>query len=268
MDDPVTRDWRFLKVEPEGPTVVVRLNRPDARNALNTGLMVELTEFARAIRRRTDISTVILTGSDRYFSAGADLAAQGERRKPTLLETREAVMAGPDMCEAWEQVEAVTIAAIEGYCIGGGCALVVACDFRIVGEGAYLRLPEAPLGINMSWRSIPRIHALVGPARAKQFVMFGEAVHAADCLSWGFCEEVVPAGGAVEAARAWAAKVAALPPLPVRMTKEAVDALDKANHHAATFMDRDQYLLTRLSDDFREGVAAFFEKRPAKFSGD
>ncbi len=268
MTDPVTRDWRFLKVEQEGPTVVVRLNRPDARNALNPGLMVELTEFARAIRRRTDISTVILTGSDRYFSAGADLAAQGERRKPTLLETREAIMAGPDMCEAWEQVEAVTIAAIEGYCIGGGCALVVACDFRIVGEGAYLRLPEVPLGINMSWRSIPRIHALVGPARAKQFVMFGEAVHAADCLSWGFCEEVVPAGGALEAARAWAAKVAALPPLPVRMTKEAVDALDKANHHASTFMDRDQYLLTRLSDDFREGVAAFFEKRPGKFSGD
>ena len=268
MDDPVARDWRFLKVDQEGTTVVVRLHRPEARNALNTGLMVELTELARAIRRRTDISTVILTGSDRYFSAGADLAAQGERRKPTLLETREAIMAGPDMCEAWEQVEAVTIAAIEGYCIGGGCALVVACDFRIVGEGAYLRLPEVPLGINMSWRSIPRIHALVGPARAKQFVMFGEAVHAADCLSWGFCEEVVPAGGAVEAARRWAAKVAALPPLPVRMTKEAVDALDKANHHAATFMDRDQYLLTRLSDDFREGVAAFFEKRPGKFSGD
>ncbi len=119
----------------------------------------------------------------------------------------------------------------------------------------------------MSWRSIPRIHALVGPARAKQFVMFGEAVHAADCLSWGFCEEVAPAGGALDAARVWAGKVAALPPLPVRMTKEAVDALDKANHHAATFMDRDQYLLTSRSADFREGAAAFFEKRPPKFSG-
>ena len=268
MDDALTRDWQFLKVEAEGPTVVVRLHRPEARNALNTDLMVELTEFARAIRRRTDISTVILTGSDRYFSAGADLAAQGERRRPTLMETREAVMAGPDMCEAWEQVEAVTIAAIEGYCIGGGCALVAACDFRILGEGAYLRLPEIPLGINMSWRSIPRIHALVGPARAKQFVMFGEAVHAADCLTWGFCEEVAPTGGALEAARVWAGKVAALPPLPVRMTKEAVDALDKANHHAATFMDRDQYLLTSRSADFREGAAAFFEKRPPKFSGD
>ncbi|MFM8819042.1 MAG: enoyl-CoA hydratase/isomerase family protein [Phenylobacterium sp.] len=268
MDDPVARDWRFLKVEREGPTVVVRLDRPDARNALNTSLMVELTEFARGIRRRTDVSTVILTGSDRYFSAGADLAAQGDRRRTSLLETREAVMAGPDMCEAWEQIEAVTIAAIEGYCIGGGCALVAACDFRILGEGGYLRLPEVQLGINMSWRSIPRIHALVGPARAKQFVMFGEAVHAAEGLSWGFCEEVAPTGGALEAAKAWADKVAALPPLPVRMTKEAVDALDKANHHAATFMDRDQYLLTSRTADFREGAKAFFEKRSGKFTGD
>ena len=268
MSDPFARDWTFLTAGLEGAVATVRLNRPDARNALNTGLMVELTEFARAIRRRTDIAAVILTGSERYFSAGADLAAQGERRRPTLLETREAVMAGPDMCEAWEQVEAVTIAAIEGYCIGGGCALVAACDFRVMGEGAYLRLPEIPLGINMSWRSIPRIHALVGPARAKQFVMFGEAVDTAECLSWGFCEEVAPAGGALEAAKVWAGKVAALPPLPVRMTKEAVDALDKANHHAATFMDRDQYLLTSRSADFREGVAAFFEKRPPKFSGD
>ena len=161
MSDPFARDWSFLTAGLEGAVATVRLNRPDARNALNTGLMLELTEFARAIRRRTDIAAVILTGSERYFSAGADLAAQGERRRPTLLETREAVMAGPDMCEAWEQVEAVTIAAIEGYCIGGGCALVAACDFRVMGEGAYLRLPEIPLGINMSWRSIPRIHALV-----------------------------------------------------------------------------------------------------------
>jgi enoyl-CoA hydratase/carnithine racemase len=246
----------------------VRLNRPSARNALNTALMIELTEFARAIRRRPDLTCVILTGADRYFSAGADLAAQGERRRPTLLETRQAVMAGPDMCEAWEQIEAVTLVAIEGYCIGGGCALAVACDFRLMGEGAYMRLPEVPLGINMSWRSLPRITGLVGPARAKRFVMFGEAADARICLDWGFCEEVVAAGEALTEARLWAAKLAALPPLPVRMTKEAIDAAAKAGDHAATFMDRDQYLLTSRSEDFREGVAAFFEKRPAKFQGD
>lgn len=131
-----------------------------------------------------------------------------------------------------------------------------------------MRLPEVPLGINMSWRSIPRITALVGPARAKRFVMFGEAADAVLCRDWGFCDEVVAPGEALTTARAWAAKLTALPPLPVRMTKEAVDAAARGGHHAATFMDRDQYLLTSRSADFQEGVAAFREKRPPHFRGD
>lgn len=266
--NPFEHAWEHLRVSREGPVAEVRLNRPAARNALNTALMGELTQFARAVRRSSDLTCVILTGAERYFSAGADLAAQGERRRPTLLETREAVMAGPDMCEAWEEIEAVTIVALEGYCIGGGCALAVACDFRLMGEGSYMRLPEVPLGINMSWRSLPRITGLVGPARAKRFVMFGEATDARTCLEWGFCDEVVAAGEALTEARLWAAKLAGLPPLPVRMTKEAIDAAAKAGDHAAIFMDRDQYLLTSRSEDFKEGVAAFFEKRPPKFQGD
>jgi enoyl-CoA hydratase len=177
------------------------------------------------------------------------------------------VMAGPDMCRAWEEIEAVTIAAIEGYCIGGAAALAVACDFRVMGAEAYLRLPEVPLGINMSWRSIPRIAALVGPSRAKQFVMFGEPCDARRCAEWGFADEVVEKGGSLEAARRWAAKVAALPPLPIRMTKEAVNAVTTATAQASIYMDRDQYLLASHSADFREGVAAFREKRPGKFSG-
>jgi enoyl-CoA hydratase/carnithine racemase len=187
---------------------------------------------------------------------------------PTLLEMRERVARGPDMCRAWEEIEAVTLAAIEGYCIGGACALAVSCDFRILGEDAFLRLPEVPLGMNMSWRSIPRLTTLAGPARAKRLIMFGEPADAETCLSWGLADEVAPKGKALEAARAWAQKVAALPPLPVRMTKEAVNAAANANHHAASYMDRDQFLLTVGTQDFKEGLAAFFEKRPGVFRGD
>ncbi len=137
--DPFTHPWAHLSVTRDGAVAQVVLNRPAARNALNTALMGELTEFARAVRRRTDLTVVILTGGPGYFSAGADLASLGERTRPTLMETREAVMAGPDMCEAWEAIEAVTLVALEGYCIGGGCALALACDFRIMGQGTYLR---------------------------------------------------------------------------------------------------------------------------------
>ena len=267
MDKLFDHEWRLIRVERREDVVEVALARPEARNALNGELMEELTEAARLLRLRTDVRAVIVTGTDNYFSAGADLSASQARVAQTILESRRAVMAGPDLCRAWEEIEAVTIAAIEGYCIGGAAALVVACDFRVMGAEAYLRLPEVPLGMNMSWRSIPRIAALVGPSRAKQFVMFGEALEAHHALAWGMADEAVDKGAALEAARAWAAKVAALPPLPIRMTKEAVNAVAAATAQASIYMDRDQYLLASSSHDLREGIAAFREKRPGKFTG-
>jgi enoyl-CoA hydratase/carnithine racemase len=183
--------WSCVLVSRQGPIVEVELHRPKARNALDRQIMRELTDVARLLRRRADVLAVILAGGATNFSAGADLSAIEQRiRAPTVLETREAIMAGPDLCRAWEEIEAVTIAAVEGYCLGGACALAVACDFRIMGEGAYMRLPEIPLGINMSWNSVPRITSLVGPARAKRFVMFGEAANAATCLQWGMADEL------------------------------------------------------------------------------
>jgi enoyl-CoA hydratase/carnithine racemase len=269
MDRLFEGDWRLITVSRHESIVEVALARAEARNALNGELMEELTEAARLLRLRTDVRAVILTGADSFFSAGADLSAsQARLAQPSLIESRRAVMAGPDLCRAWEEIEAVTIAAIEGYCIGGASALALACDFRLMGEGAYMRLPEVPLGMNMSWRSLPRIVALAGPSRAKQYVMFGEPADAARCLDWGLADEVTPKGAALAVARVWAEKVAALPPLPVRMTKEAVNAIAYATAPATIYMDRDQYLLATKSADFREGVAAFREKRKGRFTGD
>jgi enoyl-CoA hydratase/carnithine racemase len=187
--------------------------------------------------------------------------------RPTLMQQRERLRAGPEMTDAWERIEAVTIAAIDGPCLGGGAALALACDWRIVGERATLRLPEVPLGMNMSWHSLPRLAALVGPARAKRITILGEAVDAPTMLAWGLAEAVAPAGQAEAEARRWAERVAALPPLPVRMSKEALNAAVAAQHQALAFADRDQYLLTAQSEDLREGVAAFFEKRKPRFRG-
>ena len=111
-------------------------------------------------------------------------------RPRTRLEQRQSVRIGPDLCAAWEALEQVTIAAIEGYCIGGAAALAVSLDFRIAGEGAYLRLPEIALGMNMSWGALPRITALVGPSRAKQFAIFCEPCDSRDALAWGMVDEV------------------------------------------------------------------------------
>ncbi len=172
------------------------------------------------------------------------------------------------MCEAWERLETFTIAAIEGYCVGGAVALAVACDMRICGASAFLRLPEVPLGMNMSWHSQPRLINLVGPARAKQFIIFGEKLPAEEALKWGMIEEVAPNGMAFEHAMVWARKIEKLPPIPVRMTKESVNAIALGGDISAIQMDRDQYLLATKTDDFKESVSAFLEKREPTFKGD
>ncbi len=262
--------WPDLAVSAEGAVAEVRLNRPAARNAFSLSLMRQLIETASWFRASTEIQAVIVTGAETYFSAGADLADPDRVGGPpaTRIERRQIARLGPDLCAAWESLEQVTIAAIEGYCIGGAAALAVSLDFRIAAKGAYLRLPEIALGMNMSWGALPRITALVGPSRAKQFAIFCEPCDADEALAWGMVDEVVAAGAALARSREWAAKVAALPPLPVRMTKEAINAQAGALHRATSAMDRDQWMLTSESDDFAEGGRAFAEKRKPKFRGD
>ncbi len=261
--------YENLLIEEDGLIAIVRLNRPAARNALSAQLMRELTAVALALKPRTDLQAIVLTGGPTFFSAGADLRdpERGTRGKRTILERREHLRLGPDMCKAWEELEQVTIAAVEGFCVGGGVALVVACDFRIAGEGASFRLPEIPLGMNMSWGAVPRIVSLAGPSRAKQFVIFGESLDARVAETWGMVDALAPAGQSEATALEWAARVVALPPVPVRMTKQSVSAASGALHMATSFMDRDQFMLASMMEDAAEGPRAFFEKRKPKFTG-
>lgn len=263
-----TRIGDFVTIARAGGVAEVVFDRGDGRNALSRQAILELTEAARNFADDLETQAIVLTGAG-AFTAGADLKdpAMDRRRASGLLERRHMVKIGPALCDAWEQVEQVTICAIERYAIGGGVALAAACDFRILGRTATLRLPEIPLGMNMSWHAVPRLVSLVGPARAKQFILYGENLAAAEALAWGLADQVVDDGGAREAARALAQKTAALPPNAVRMTKGAVNAAANALHHAATFMDLDQYALATTSEDYKEAIKAFLEKRPPKFTG-
>lgn len=259
----------FVTTTIDGRIAEVRFARGDGRNALSTQAMEELRDTARALNQDPNLMAIILY-TDGAFSAGADLkdANNTVMRDGTIMEKRQALKLGPDMCDAWEDIEAYTIAAIEGYAIGGGSAITAAIDYRIMGKSAHMRLPEIPLGINMSWHSIPRLVAQIGPARTKQYVTLGERVEAEEALRWGLAEDVVDDGTTLEAARNYARRIAKLPPLPVRMSKQAVNAAAMPLAKATTFMDRDQYMLAAGTDDFRESVRAFFEKREPEFKGD
>ena len=145
--------------------------------------------------------------------------------------------------------------------------MAVACDFRIVGESAVMRLPEIPLGMNMSWHAVPRLVSLIGPARTKRFVIFGEKIAAQEMLAWGLACELARDGEATAVARGWAEKIAKLPPNSLRMTKHSVTWAANALHHAASFMDLDQYLLTAAMKDSRGEFWPFARKEARRFSG-
>jgi enoyl-CoA hydratase len=263
-----TKIGEFVTIAREGAIATVTMDRGDGRNPLSRQLILEMTQAAHSFSDDLETQAVIITGKG-AFTAGADLKdpALDRKRAPGLLERRHMTRIGPDLCDAWEKVEQVTICAIEKYCIGGGGALAAACDFRIMGRGAHMRLPEIPLGMNMSWHAVPRLVSLIGPSRTKQFVIFGERVEADQALLWGLADEVVPDGEALAAARRWADKVAKLPPNAVRMSKQGVNGAANALHHATAFMDLDQYVTATTSEDYREAVLAFLEKRQPKFNG-
>ena len=180
---------RFVTVEkglgPQGRIAVVRFDRGDNINALSRQAMRELRDVPADFEDDLETSVVILTGSARAFSAGFDLKDPEGRQRDTLSvgERIHRQRLGPKMCKAWQDMDQVTIAAIEGHCIGGGAALVVSLDFRFCGRSAHFRIPEVELGMNMSWGSIPRMLALMGPARTKQAVILAsDRIGAAEAL--------------------------------------------------------------------------------------
>lgn len=261
--------WKHVEIERRDRIAVVRFERGERLNPLSLALLGELTEAARSLEDDPGLSAVVLAGASDCFTAGMDLRdpAVVEGAARPLGERRRLLAIGPKACRAWEEVEAVTIVAVEGFCLGGGVALAAACDFRVMGASAQFRVPELRLGMNMGWQSLPRLVRLVGPARAKRMVIMAEPVGADEALAWGLADAVAPDGGVLDAALDMAGKIAAMPPLPVKMTKQSINAAANALNHAASYMDGDQFALCQTSADHAEGLAAFLEKRPPKFTG-
>jgi enoyl-CoA hydratase len=259
----------LVRIERDGRIALVTFDRGRRANALSYELMRQLTEAASELDDDPELSAVVLTGRADNFSFGVDLkdAENAEIASAGLSERRSRSRIGPRMCEAWERLEPMTIAAIEGYCVGGGAALAVSLDLRVMADDATLYVPEIERGMNMSWGSVPRFVNLCGPARTKRIVVLAERLGAERCEQWGLADEVCAKGGAVERAMELARRIAELPPVQVRMCKQGCDTAAKALNAAVSAMDRDQFLLASTSEDYREGVVSFFEQRPPRYTG-
>lgn len=269
LQEILDRNWRNFELSFEEKILTVQLATKDLeRNGFNREVILEMTELAVLLRRNPEVNAVLLIGRDDVFSEGSDARDFDARfSAPTMLEKRHDVMPGPDMVEAWQNIEAITIAAMDGRVRGAACVLSISCDFRIMGAGVEFHFPEVPHGMTLGWGTIPRLTDLVGPARCKQLVLFGDFTNAETALNWGLADEIAPAGEAAKVGRRWAERVAQMPALSVRMTKESVDTYATALHRLGATADRDRYLTAGLSDDFQESRAARKEQRPPDFKG-
>lgn len=247
--------------EPAPGVAVVTLNRPDKRNALSADLKRALTEAARTLAERTDIGAVVLTGAGGVFTAGNDISEGNSfAQELPLAEARRHIRLGLEMCKAWEAMPQLSIAAIEGFCVGGGISLAVACDFRILQRDAWVRAPEVELGITYSWGTLPRLVRLVGPQRAKLIAALARKVDAETALSWGLCEAV--ADDAVVAALDMAGEIAGKPRVAQQMIKESINRLTVGLDTGT--LEQDQVLLNMRDPETNARQAAVLERLARK----
>ncbi len=258
---------RFVRVERDGAVATVTLDRPEKRNALSLAVLEELEAVAHGFRGDDSIRAVVFTGAGPHFSAGADLSDADAPRPETFLGRLDQSRAGPRMLRAILEIDPITIAAINGVAAGGGACIATACDFRIGADDCRIRYPEVPLGMSLSWTSLPLVTHLVGPARAKRMVILGRDESAETLLDWGFLDAVAAPDALLAEAHRMARDYAALPPIPAQMVKRSVNALVGALDRSIMHMDMDQLLLTHRTEDFAEGVSAWREKRSGRFRG-
>lgn len=247
-----------VTIERIGATALVRLDRKKNKNALSQEIMLELTRVAEQFADDREISTVILTGSSTEFSAGVDLKdpARWQIDATDIEGMRIASSRGARMCKAWEDIPQITIAAIEGLNVGGGIALALACDWRVQSDSALMMLPEAKIGIPLSWQTIPRLVNIVGASKAKQIVLLGDSMNSQQALELGLIDFIAPASQVVDAALALAQKVNQNSRFVTTLTKQAINNYANALNHLATHMDVDQAVLsgmTQTASQVRQG---------------
>jgi enoyl-CoA hydratase len=246
-------------VERDGRVAVVRLCRTEKKNALSLSMLERLTSLAREFADDPGLSVVILTGGPEFFTAGVDLfdPRYANLTNLSLAEKRIIMEIAPRACRAWEALPQTTLAAVEGFCVGGGLSLAVSLDYIVMAESAWTRAPEIDWGMNMSWGTLPRLVRLIGPARTKRMIILGEKITASQAAEWGLAQWIAPDGQALEKALSVARIAAEKPAAPAAMTKETVNALSGALDQLAAHMDRDQFLLSVFDPEAIKKLAGF-----------
>ena len=256
-------EYENILVETLGRVGLIRLNRPKALNALCDALMQELGAQLLAFDADPAIGAIVLTGSERAFAAGADIKEMRARTHPQALQE-------DFIGKAWETVQRVkkpVIAAVAGFALGGGCELAMMCDFIIAAENAKFGQPEITLGVSPGAGGTQRLTRFIGKAKAMDMVLTGRMMDVAEAERCGLVSRVVPTDKLVEEALAAARTIGAMSLNAVMLTKEMVNAAYETPLAQGVKLERRLFHSLFAFDDQKEGMAAFAEKRPPKFTG-
>ncbi|MDG2060865.1 MAG: enoyl-CoA hydratase/isomerase family protein [SAR86 cluster bacterium] len=255
---------KLINIKKEGHICWASFNRPKQLNALNKELLTEIKEFSESLDEDLNTRVVIFLGKGKSFSSGSDLK-ESTKKSSKLDNWRHNF--GKAAIKSILNINQITIAAINGYCLGGAACIASACDFRIASTDAKLGYPEINLGMNLNWLGLPLVLRLVGPAKTKRLVIGGQIEDSLTLLDWGFYDEIYPPDEFLTAVESMAYKYSLKPPLAAQMIKKSVNHLSYSNDEAIMHMDYDQNLLTLGTEDSKEAISAFFDKRDPKFTG-
>jgi enoyl-CoA hydratase len=252
----------LVERDPDRRVALVRLNRPKQLNALNGQVMDALCGALEELDRDEGIRCMVVTGNERAFAAGADIGEMADASPIEMLRTNRIAQ--------WDRIRRITkpvIAAVSGWCLGGGCELAMTLDLILAGESARFGQPEINIGVIPGAGGTQRLTRAIGKSRAMEMILTGEPIDAAEAHRLGLVARVVPDELLVEDAMDLAAKIASKSPLALRVAKEAVNAAYEMGLTAALAHERRLFYLLFGSEDQKEGMAAFLEKRSPDFKG-
>lgn len=256
--------YQFVEYQARGALAYVTINRPAALNALNDVVISELQDCFEKINADASIGCVILTGSERSFVAGADIATM---RDLECLDGRDFTMSGQRLMDYIEGIRQPVIAVVNGFALGGGCELAMSCDIRIASEKAKFGQPEVNLGIIPGFGGTQRLPRLVGKGMAKYMIMTGEHISAQEALRIGLVQKVVAHEALMDEAERVAGLILSKAPIAIRMAKCAVNVAEDTDMHSGVAYEAEAYTTCFQAGDRVEGMSAFLEKRGANFLG-
>ena len=254
--------YETLLIEISNHVALVRLNRPEALNALNQQLMSELATALQAMDTDEAVRCIVITGSEKAFAAGADIR---EMAGKTFAEAFVADIFGPE-AEAIQRIRKPIIAAVAGFALGGGCELAMMCDFILAADTAKFGQPEINLGIIAGMGGTQRLTRAVGKAKAMEMNLTGRMMDATEAERAGLVSRIIPAADLIDEALKTAGKIAAKSAVSIRAAKESVNRAEETTLREGLLHERRLFHAMFATDDQKEGMTAFIEKRPAKFT--